>query len=159
METMGLPCGKELGSSVHALRGRGDWMNRLGMIENVPMFGPVEARLCTTLGGRFDGTRQCANGDGNIDAQYVLLSNGGRPHTVGKRLPECIPARGLQARGTQGIKFGWLVRVGSHSPTCALLGYFYRRVRCCLPLDTCARKATPTKTFPTPPSHSTTPFS
>ena len=59
METMGLPCGKELGSSVHALR---------CVNENVPMFGPVEARLCTTLGGQFDGTRQCVNGNGNIDA-------------------------------------------------------------------------------------------
>ena len=65
---MGLPCEKELGSSAHALRGRGDWMNQSRVNENVPMFGPVEARHCTTLGGRFDGTRQCANEDANIDA-------------------------------------------------------------------------------------------
>ena len=43
-------------------------MNQFCVNENVPMFGPVEARLCTTLGGQFDGTRQCVNGNGNIDA-------------------------------------------------------------------------------------------
>ena len=51
MGTMGLPCGKELGSGVHALRGRGDRMNQFGVIKNVPVFGLLEARLCTTLGG------------------------------------------------------------------------------------------------------------
>ena len=68
IETMGLLCGKELGSSVHALRGRGDRMNRFGVIKNVPIFGLVEAKRCITLGRQFNDTRQCANGDGNIDA-------------------------------------------------------------------------------------------
>ena len=51
MGTMGLPCGKELGSGVHALLGRGDRTNQFGVIKNVPMFGLLEARLCTTAGG------------------------------------------------------------------------------------------------------------
>ena len=48
--------------------GRGDRMNQFGVVEYVPKFGSPEARLCTTLGGRFDDTRRGANGDGDIDA-------------------------------------------------------------------------------------------
>jgi len=33
--TMRLPCGKELGSGVHALRGRGDTRNRFRVTENI----------------------------------------------------------------------------------------------------------------------------
>ena len=29
---------------------------------------------------------------------------------------------GFGAKGTQGVKLGWLIRVGSYSPTCELLG-------------------------------------
>ena len=65
METMGLPCGKGLGPGVHALQGRVDMMNQFGVVKNAPILGSVEARLCTTPGGRFDDTSG-ANGNGDI---------------------------------------------------------------------------------------------
>ena len=61
--------------------------------------------------------------------------------------------------GPKSSNFGCLVIVGSHSPTCALLGSVYYHAHCFLPPDNCARKAARTKTFPTLPSHSTTPSS
>ena len=64
METVGSLVGKS-SALVCTLCGEDEtiWDDRKGT-----MFGPVEARLCTTLRGRFDGIRQCANGHGNIDA-------------------------------------------------------------------------------------------
>ena len=56
-------------------------MNRFGVIENVPCLDRWKRGFAQRWEG---GSTVPDSARMEIDAKYILLSNGGRPHTVGK---------------------------------------------------------------------------